>query len=183
MDIKIRSALLGILLIVLCAVLPILITAPFYQEENVVMQTNDVIPAEPVKSITNKFVESRSLGAAGGLASTEIEVFSASQFLNKTAGEPVYSSVNLYDYTSGSYRIFDRTYASLIKDRSGVYTYHDEYKLDGYVVKDYSFDGRTICWQKNNFLVCLVLWLIILLAMIAASYQFWGVLRRRRLVY
>lgn len=173
MNIKNKSWLVAILFIACIVLIPLGICTMAYHEEYASTRIDERIRSESVKSITNKFSEAMSFGGAGGLASTEIEVFSAEQFLEKTAGEPVYSSIDYYNFDHG----LDKIYVSLIKDRSGVYIYHDRYELADYYVA--AFDGRNIYWYKNNESSCTILGLALFLAAALASLKCWDALKRR----
>lgn len=157
-----------LLLVIFIVWLPSLVVMNIYHEEKFTVQLEERITAEPVKSLTNQFSENLFFGGAGGLASTEIELASTDDFLNKTAGEKVYSSVMLADANSR----FIKLYLSLIKDRSGVYTYYERYYYPDYEIAD--FDGRIIYFQKNNVWLCLLIGVAILIVDLFLLKMVWS---------
>lgn len=163
--------------------LPTFMAMCLYHEDSFITRIDDRIPDEPVKSITNKFVEGAGFGGAGGLASTDIETSSVDQFLEKTAGEKIYSTYSL-KYDTASFdpypNVFIKTYVSLIKDRSGVYTYIEKYRYEGYLIKD--FDGETIHWYKDNAPLCIILWVVVFFVAIFVTFKTWKFLDKRKLL-
>lgn len=179
---KTYSGPLTLFLILCIFILPTIVAMSVYHEERFTTRIEDRIPAEPVKSITNQFSETVAFGGAGGLASTEIRTSSVEQFLNQTAGEKVYSAIVFSGgMGEGAYNpgpsVLEKTYASLIKDRSGVYTYVERYEYSGYTIEDF-YDG-TIHWYHNNRDICFFVWLGGFVVMLFVSLKAWKEFKRR----
>ncbi|MDD4531405.1 MAG: hypothetical protein PHH21_01725 [Candidatus Pacebacteria bacterium] len=180
MDIYKRTDLIFFVLLVLLFAVPTVFAYVSFQEESFAEDVDGTIRAELVKSVTNKFSQGVGVGGAGGLASTEIEVFSPFQFASKAGDEPTYYSMDFSYNSNGNPYVLQRTYAALIKDHSGVYIYRDRYEREGFIIDH--FDGMHIYWRGDNMRFCVAAWIVIFFVMLAGSFAGWRILKRRGFV-